>query len=203
MKKILLVSFFVLLSLVGLYYAKISLTLICIGIIAAFIGTLAGGGGLITLPAMMLVGIPIQTSIATNKFSTGISALSSIFYLLYHKELHLKAILKYIAIAGIGGVGGALLAVSLSHLHKSRTTHSCTAFWELYRSFYCFLSNWFYSMALCHCHGTRLYPRLSIRPPSAATYANKNSQTTPTCHYFIVDYSDAMENHLILPLKCS
>ncbi|WP_249660767.1 sulfite exporter TauE/SafE family protein [Lysinibacillus fusiformis] len=114
MKKILLVSFFVLLSLMGLYYAKISLTLICIGIIAAFIGTLAGGGGLITLPAMMLVGIPIQTSIATNKFSTGISALSSIFYLLYHKELHLKAILKYIAIAGIGGVGGALLAVSLS-----------------------------------------------------------------------------------------
>ncbi|WP_244294775.1 hypothetical protein [Lysinibacillus fusiformis] len=54
MKKILLVSFFVLLSLVGLYYAKISLPLICIGIIAAFIGTLAGGGGLITLPAMMV-----------------------------------------------------------------------------------------------------------------------------------------------------
>ncbi|MCK1989710.1 sulfite exporter TauE/SafE family protein [Lysinibacillus fusiformis] len=114
MKKILLVSFFILLSLMGLYYAKISLTLICIGIIAAFIGTLAGGGGLITLPAMMLVGIPIQTSIATNKFSTGISALSSIFYLLYHKELHLKPILKYIPIAGIGGVGGVLLAVSLS-----------------------------------------------------------------------------------------
>ncbi|MED4889544.1 sulfite exporter TauE/SafE family protein [Lysinibacillus sp. FSL R7-0073] len=114
MKKILLVSFFVLLSLAGLYYAKISLTLVCIGIIAAFIGTLVGGGGLITLPAMMLIGIPIQTSIATNKFSTGISALSSIFYLLYHKELHLKAIIKYIAIAGIGGVCGALLAVSLS-----------------------------------------------------------------------------------------
>ncbi|WP_291754165.1 sulfite exporter TauE/SafE family protein [Lysinibacillus sp. UBA5990] len=114
MKKILLVSFFVLLSLAGLYYTKISLTLICIGMIAAFIGTLVGGGGLITLPAMMLVGIPIQTSIATNKFSTGISALSSIFYLLYHKELHLKAIIKYIAIAGIGGVCGALLAVSLS-----------------------------------------------------------------------------------------
>ncbi len=44
MKKILLVSSFVILSLLGLYYAKISLTLVCIGIIAAFIGTLAGGG---------------------------------------------------------------------------------------------------------------------------------------------------------------
>jgi len=114
MKKFFLLSFFVLLSLIGLYYTKISLILVCIGTIAAFIGTLAGGGGLITLPAMMLVGIPIQTSIATNKFSTGISALSSIFYLLYYKELHVKAILKYIAIAVAGGICGALLAVSLS-----------------------------------------------------------------------------------------
>jgi len=103
------------------HYTKISLTLVCIGIIAAFIGTLAGGGGLMTLPAMMLVGIPIQTSIATNKFSTGISALSSIFYLLYHKELHFKVILKYIAIAVIGGAGGALLAVSQSEQNMNVT----------------------------------------------------------------------------------
>lgn len=89
-----LILLFVLLSLIGFFffYIKISLTLVCIGMVAAFIGTLAGGGRLITLPAMMLVGIPIQTSIATNKFSTGISALSSIFYLLYHKEIHVTSI---------------------------------------------------------------------------------------------------------------
>jgi len=79
MNKMIMLLLFVLLSLVGLFYTNISLTLVCIGMVAAFIGTLAGGGGLITLPAMMLVGIPIQTSIATNKFSTGISSLSSIF----------------------------------------------------------------------------------------------------------------------------
>ncbi|WP_155593329.1 sulfite exporter TauE/SafE family protein [Lysinibacillus cavernae] len=114
MKKLFLLLFFVLFCLTGLLYINISLTLVCIGVVAAFIGTLAGGGGLITLPAMMLVGIPIQTSIATNKFSTGISALSSIFYLLYHKELHFTSIIKYIAIATGGGICGALLTVALS-----------------------------------------------------------------------------------------
>ena len=98
----------------GLSYTKLSLTLVGIGIIAAFIGTLAGGAGLITIPAMMLVGIPIQTGIATNKFSSGIAALSSIFYLLYHKELRLAAIMKYVAVAIAGGVCGALLTVSIS-----------------------------------------------------------------------------------------
>ncbi|MBL3730909.1 sulfite exporter TauE/SafE family protein [Lysinibacillus sp. HST-98] len=114
MNKMILQLLFVLLSLIGLFYANISLTLVCIGMVAAFIGTIAGGGGLITLPAMMLVGIPIQTSIATNKFSTGISSLSSIFYLLYQKELHLTSIIKYIALAIVGGICGSLLAVSLS-----------------------------------------------------------------------------------------
>ncbi|MFJ3390289.1 MULTISPECIES: sulfite exporter TauE/SafE family protein [unclassified Lysinibacillus] len=113
MKKpfILIVMFAIVMSL---FYTKLSLTLVGIGIIAAFIGTLAGGAGLITIPAMMLVGIPIQTGIATNKFSSGVAALSSIFYLLYHKELRLVSIMKYVAVAIAGGVCGALLTVSIS-----------------------------------------------------------------------------------------
>ena len=113
MKKsfILIVSFAI---VIGLFYTKLSMTLVSIGIFAAFIGTLAGGGGLITIPAMMLVGIPIQTSIATNKFSSGIAALSSIFYLLYHQELRLTSIIKYVAVAIAGGICGALLTVSMS-----------------------------------------------------------------------------------------
>ena len=106
-----LLSLFVLLLLT---YTKISLSLVVIGVVASFIGTLAGGGGLITLPAMLLVGIPIQTSIATNKFSSGVAALSSVFYLIYNRELHLTAILKNIVIAIVGGICGALLTASMS-----------------------------------------------------------------------------------------
>ncbi|WP_419865891.1 sulfite exporter TauE/SafE family protein [Ureibacillus xyleni] len=88
--------------------------IVFIGIISSFIGTLAGGGGLITLPAMMLTGIPIQTSIATNKFSSGVAAFSSVFYLLHQKQLSLKTISQNVVIAILGGVAGALVTTHLS-----------------------------------------------------------------------------------------
>ncbi|WP_416826613.1 sulfite exporter TauE/SafE family protein [Ectobacillus polymachus] len=84
-------------------------TLLGIGIVSAFIGTLAGGGGLITLPAMMLVGVPIQIGIATNKFSSGVAALTSIFYLLKNKQLRMKTIIVNVCIAFTGGICGALI----------------------------------------------------------------------------------------------
>jgi uncharacterized protein len=85
-----------------------------IGILSSFVGTLAGGAGLITLPAMMLAGIPIQTGIATNKFSTGFASLTSITYLLKNKELDIKTIVSTIFISSIGGVIGASVTSSIS-----------------------------------------------------------------------------------------
>ncbi|QED48876.1 sulfite exporter TauE/SafE family protein [Cytobacillus dafuensis] len=90
------------------------LILILIGIVSSFVGTLAGGGGLITLPAMMFVGIPIQTSIATNKFSSGIAAFSSVFYLVFNKHLSAIDIMKNLFVACIGGTAGALFTANIS-----------------------------------------------------------------------------------------
>lgn len=88
-------------------------SIICIGILGSFIGTLAGGGGLITLPAMILLGIPIHFSIATNKFSSGIASLSSLLVLLKTKELNIKIIYPYIISSIIGGGVGALITANL------------------------------------------------------------------------------------------
>jgi uncharacterized protein len=90
------------------------LTLLGVGIFSSFVGTLAGGGGLITLPAMMLVGIPIQMGIATNKFSSGIAALTSVSYLLKSKQLKGKTIFINVSIAFLGGICGALITSSIS-----------------------------------------------------------------------------------------
>lgn len=87
--------------------------LVVIGIAASFIGTLAGGAGLVTLPAMMLTGIPIHMSITTNKFSSGIAAFTSVFYLLNEKRLSWHSIMKYIIAAFLGGALGALLITKI------------------------------------------------------------------------------------------
>ena len=116
MKKQIIILFFLILALYLVSASFLNyhlMILFFIGIISSFIGTLAGGGGLITLPAMMLTGIPIQTSIATNKFSSGIAAFSSVFYLIQQKHLSIKTIIQNLFSAFLGGVGGALITTHL------------------------------------------------------------------------------------------
>ncbi|MTH53094.1 TSUP family transporter [Bacillus mangrovi] len=84
--------------------------LILIGAVTSFFGTLAGGGGLIGMPAMILYGLPIHTIIAATKFSNTISSFSSFFFLLRSKEVKLSEMLKVVPFALAGGLTGASLA---------------------------------------------------------------------------------------------
>ncbi|SMO66129.1 hypothetical protein SAMN06264849_10583 [Melghirimyces algeriensis] len=122
---------------ISLFLMKGSLFhLLLIGMVSSFVGTLAGGGGLITLPAMLLTGIPIQTGIATNKFSSGIAAFSSVFYLIYRKHLRFKTIIPNVFVALIGGIGGALFTA-----HVSEKTMNMIAFVLLCFAFIVTLKN--------------------------------------------------------------
>jgi uncharacterized protein len=85
------------------------------GVFASFFGTLAGGGGLVTIPAMILFGLPVQIGIATNKFSSGIASLSSVFTLIKHKAITWQQTSRYLFVAIIGGIIGALIT---SHLNE-------------------------------------------------------------------------------------
>ena len=48
-----------------------------ISIIASFIDSIAGGGGLLTTPSMLLVGINPLTVLGTNKFQSSFSTFTS------------------------------------------------------------------------------------------------------------------------------
>lgn len=87
--------------------------LFLLGIGAAVVGTLAGGGGLITLPMMIFLGIPIQTGIATNKFASGLGSFSSILYTLRKKEFKHSLIIQFILVSIIGGGIGAFITSML------------------------------------------------------------------------------------------
>ena len=43
--------------------------LFLVGLFSSSFGTLAGGGGLLTIPVLMLLGLPPDMAIATNRFS--------------------------------------------------------------------------------------------------------------------------------------
>ncbi|MDY4954382.1 MAG: TSUP family transporter, partial [Candidatus Onthomonas sp.] len=47
--------------------------------IAGFVDAIAGGGGLISLPAYLIAGVPVHTAIGTNKLSSSMGTAVSTF----------------------------------------------------------------------------------------------------------------------------
>lgn len=85
-----------------------------IGVIATTIGTLAGGGGLISLPTMLLFGLPIHSAIGANKVSNTVSSFSSFFTLYKRKQITLRESFWIIPISLGGGITGGFIATQLS-----------------------------------------------------------------------------------------
>ncbi|TMU87963.1 sulfite exporter TauE/SafE family protein [Bacillus sp. BHET2] len=86
------------------------LILFCTGVVVAFIGTLAGSGGLIGMPVMLLLGVPVHTAIATAKFSNITSSLSSFMYLARDRKIKWNECIPILPIALAGGLTGAFLS---------------------------------------------------------------------------------------------
>ena len=59
-----------------------------IATIAGFIDTLAGGGGLITMPALLISGVPPLAALGTNKLQGSVGTATSTYMMLKHKKIH-------------------------------------------------------------------------------------------------------------------
>lgn len=79
--------------------------------LAGFIDSIGGGGGLISLPAYILAGLPIQNAVATNKLSSACGMIMSSLRYYKHNMLHKKYIIPGILSALIGSQIGAKLAM--------------------------------------------------------------------------------------------
>ena len=82
--------------------------------VAGFVDSIAGGGGLISLPAYLLSGLPPHTCIATNKASSSMGTCLSTFKYARSGYINWKLSLFCAAIAPFGAALGARAALSLS-----------------------------------------------------------------------------------------
>ena len=81
--------------------------------IAAFIDAIAGGGGLITIPALLMTGMPPAMALGTNKLQAFGGALSASIYFLRKRAVNLSAFSFILLIIFIGSVIGTLLIQNL------------------------------------------------------------------------------------------
>ena len=88
--------------------------LFIVGLIGNILGTLVGGSGLITLPTMLLLGMPAHSAIGANKVSSMISTFSNIVVVLRSKELTKQELIPIVATGAFGGMLGGLTASFIS-----------------------------------------------------------------------------------------
>jgi Predicted permeases len=78
--------------------------------IAGFIDSIAGGGGLITIPAMLIAGIPPLETLGTNKLQSMFGSASATIAYARQGHVDLAAQLPMAAMALLGGAIGAVIA---------------------------------------------------------------------------------------------
>ena len=84
------------------------------GVFASFVDAIAGGGGLISLPAYLLTGMPAHMAIGSNKLSAAVGTAISTVRFIKSGSLHLKVAVKTAAVAFVGSALGAQLALHIS-----------------------------------------------------------------------------------------
>lgn len=86
----------------------IVIILFLFGFLGAFINSIVGGGGLITLPALLFVGLPPATAIATNKLAATLGNLTSMLTFLRAGKIDYKLLRPIVPLVFIGSMLGAV-----------------------------------------------------------------------------------------------
>nr|WP_245519077.1 TSUP family transporter [Neorhizobium sp. JUb45] len=90
--------------------AHLLIVLFFVAILAGFVDSIAGGGGLITIPSMLIAGIPPLDALGTNKLQGMFGATSATISYARRGHVQLKTQLPMALMALIGGGVGALIA---------------------------------------------------------------------------------------------
>ena len=87
--------------------------LVAAAVAAGFVDAIAGGGGLITVPVLMLAGLSPDQALATNKVQGSFGAATAAVSYARSGLVDLRAQLPTAALAFAAGVAGALLVTAL------------------------------------------------------------------------------------------
>ncbi|GGG83437.1 hypothetical protein E2558_05080 [Staphylococcus pragensis] len=92
---------------------NIIIIIIAFGFLAAFIDAVVGGGGLISIPALLAIGMPPSIALGTNKLASSFGSLTSAIKFIRSGKVDLSIVLKLFPFIFIFSAGGASLATFL------------------------------------------------------------------------------------------
>ncbi|MCX8649384.1 TSUP family transporter [Gilliamella sp. B2776] len=95
---------------------ELLLLLFALATLAGFIDSIAGGGGLLTVPALLAVGLPPASALATNKLQSCGGSFSASLYFIRERMVDLKQ-QKWAIICAF--IGSALGTLSVMHIQAN------------------------------------------------------------------------------------
>jgi uncharacterized protein len=90
------------------------LFLVAVGILAAFVDSVVGGGGLIALPALLFAGLPPAMVLGTNKLAGTMSSLTSMIAFMKSGKVNKRLALILFPLAFFGSIFGAYTVQHIS-----------------------------------------------------------------------------------------
>lgn len=82
-------------------------------LLAGFIDSIAGGGGLLTIPALLICGLPPHIALGTNKIGACLGTMVALWNFAVNKLVHWRMVIYGLAFSLIGSWGGSLLALAI------------------------------------------------------------------------------------------
>ena len=92
---------------------EIVLFLFGVAMIAGWVDTIAGGGGLLTVPSLLLAGVPPAVALATNKLQGSAGTLTAAIYFIKKDAVNLREMKWLIAATFFGSVIGSWLVLQI------------------------------------------------------------------------------------------
>ncbi|HMK37689.1 MAG TPA: TSUP family transporter, partial [Bacteroidota bacterium] len=84
------------------------------GVAAGWIDSIAGGGGLITIPLLLWVGLPAQVALGTNKFQSSFGSFTAAFHYTRQGVVPLHEALPGILFTLSGAAAGSIAVQLIS-----------------------------------------------------------------------------------------
>lgn len=92
---------------------SIILIVIALGFLAAFIDAVVGGGGLISIPTLLAIGLPPSIALGTNKLASVFGTMTSAFRFIRARKVDLAIVGKLLPFVFIFSIIGSSLATFL------------------------------------------------------------------------------------------
>ncbi len=90
-----------------------AIVLLAVSLVAGFIDAIAGGGALITIPALLAAGLPTASALATNKLQSAFGSFSASLNFIGKGHVSLGEMWLALAFAFVGASIGTILVQSL------------------------------------------------------------------------------------------